>query len=532
MNADFNDVDPRRQRVLVVDDDFTSRELVRLALEKSGYGVTAVDGVPAARREFAAQGFAAFDCVVTDYQMPEVSGLELLSWLKENASSLATIIVTAVGGQQLVADSLRGGAVDFLEKPVDLTKLRAAVRRAMLRTRQQQHLRELQSSVEAMGRTQQARVRRANSAKVPAQIDISFHPKLEAGGDSFSHFHPEPDKCYYLLADVSGHDLRAAYWSAYFEGVVRGMVESGRSLPEVFRFFNQLLLEASNHSSRSDPSTSVAVCAVSIDFKTRAASVVVCGTPAPVYVAPDGRASVLGGLGGMPLGWFEDFGAQVRHCDTAPGGSFLVWTDGLDDLAGKLGASSLSAGCALQQARLHGRRLEALASATDDILFVDILLSPAVQPAVRWQPLVLERYHGGQAALIDQFAALWSRCLDLTVPGLSETLRCDLLLAAREAVLNALQHGCRNDEQQLATFQISYEPVGRELRVWVSDPGPGHDFDLAAHEMALANDLLDRHRGLVLMRRLARSLIFERHGADVIMDFGPEPCEIQAISRL
>jgi len=529
MNTTGNNNERRPQRVLVVDDDLTSREMVRLALEMNGYAVVAAAGVPAARQELTAAGFETFDCVVTDYLMPEATGLELLAWLQAKASKLATIILTGKGEKDLVADSLRGGAVDFLEKPVDLTQLRTAVSRAIAQTRQQRHNDEMRSSVAEMGRTQ-AWMMRAQTATVPVQVEICFHPKLEAGGDFFSHFNPEPDQYYCLLADVSGHDLRAAYWGAYFQGVVRGMAEGARSLPEILHFFNRLLVAEWNRLSQPAATTSVAVCALAMDFKHQTASVILCGTPAPVYVAPDGRAEFLADQGGSPLGWFEDFGAQSRDLSTAGAGAFLLWTDGVDDLAEKNGVHALSLGWALQQASRSGRRPEVLAAATDDILFVELLLSPAPRSPARWRPLVLERYAGGQAARIDELADAWSRSLELAVPGLDQTVRHDLLLAAREAVLNALQHGCRNDPGQSATFQIGYEPAGQRLRVWVDDPGPGHDFDLVAHENALANGLLDQHRGLVLMHRLSRALIFERHGAGVIMEFGPEPCDAKVIS--
>ena len=511
---------PRRNRVLVVDDDLTSREFLRAALESGGWAVVVAGGVAAAQAELMAQGFAAFDCVVSDYQMPEMTGLDLLAWIKEWDACLATLILTSMGEKQLVADSLRGGAVDFLEKPVDLQKLHAAIRQAVALTQRQRLASEVQLSVQELGRTQ-ARLLEVQSAGLPVQADVCFHPKLAAGGDFFSHFQPAPDKFCCLLTDVSGHDLQAAYLSAYFQGIVRGMLARTASLPEVFTYFNHLLLHEWNGLIQSAAGTSAAVCALLLDLERQTVDVITCGTPAPVYVAPDGRVRCLTPAGGHPLGWFADCAVSATRHQAAPGGVFLLWSDGLEDLAEKNRVSALSMGMVLQRARSNLQLPAEVAAAADDILLAEVRLPAGGPVPDRWQPVVFEEYHGGQAAEIDQLQAWWSRSVNRAVPELTGPRIHDLLLAAREALLNALHHGCQDDAARRATFQISWQAATRTLRVWVDDPGPGHHFDLAAHEHADHTGLVDHHRGLILIKRLARRLTFERAGAGLIMDFEP-----------
>jgi len=524
MTTDRQNEGSRHWRVLVVEDDFTSREILRIGLEKCGLVVVLANGVPAAQAELQALGFAAFDCVVTDYQMGVLTGLDLLAWLKMEGSHLATIMLTGLGEKTLVADSLRGGAVDFLDKPVDIPKLFAAITKAVAFTEQARHAAEMSSAVQELGRTQ-AWLLQSQPAGLPVRLDICFHPKLEAGGDFFTHFKPGPDQYCCLLTDVSGHDLQAAYVSAYFQGVVRGMLRCANSLPEVFTYFNHLLLEEWNHLTSGEPGTSVAVCALWLDFQLQTAQVITCGAPAPAFVTAEGRVQILAEPGGVPLGWFEDFAVPVGKHFTAPGGVFLLWTDGLEDYAEKLGVSPLSAGFALLEARAQRRLPLDLATARDDILFAEVRQLLPEPVGWRWQPLVFERYHGGQLAEIDALAASWTRSLQLAVPALGGALLYDLMLASREAVLNALQHGCGHDTARWATFQISYEPAGRRFCVWVDDPGPGHDFSPAAGA-ATTDRLESGHRGLLLMRQLSRRLTVERHGAGVRMELGPEPISL------
>lgn len=91
----------RPPRVLLVEDDFTSREFLRRVLEKTGCAVAAADCVPDAQRLFDERGAQGFDTVLTDYRMPGLTGLDLLEWLKQRDSCLTTILLTAEGEKKL-----------------------------------------------------------------------------------------------------------------------------------------------------------------------------------------------------------------------------------------------------------------------------------------------------------------------------------------------------------------------------------------------------------------------------------------------
>ena len=82
------------------------------------------------------------------------------------------------------------------------------------------------------------------------EIDTFFRPKSEAGGDFLNHFGIGPHNHFVLLTDVSGHDLKAAFISAYFQGIVRGMLECDASVTKVFEFFNSFLLREWNSEDR------------------------------------------------------------------------------------------------------------------------------------------------------------------------------------------------------------------------------------------------------------------------------------------
>jgi CheY-like chemotaxis protein/anti-sigma regulatory factor (Ser/Thr protein kinase) len=510
-------------RILVVEDDPISRSFLQFALRKQGYDVAAAENATDAWGALSPADIRTFDCVLTDYRMPDNTGLELLSWIQQRDPSLATIIITAEGEKHLVTESLRGGATDFLDKPVALEKLHSAVAAAIRRTHRQRHLDESEAAVKTLGRAQE-RMLGTEPGGGPVRVEVCFHPKHEAGGDFFSRFQPTADHFGCLLTDVSGHDLQAAFISAYFQGIVRGMLERAAPMTEIFATFNRLLLEEWNQlgAASGEPAgikASVAACAITIDAVAQTATVLAHGMPAPIYWLPDGDARVVGENGGFPLGWFSELIFQNVVQTVAGGGAFCLWTDGLEQVAQENGVSELSLACALQAAKGRSQRLAEIDSAADDILLADVWLSPAHLMGEAFRPLLLEQYYGGQCGEIDQLQAYWRRSLLLAMPELPESRQHDVLLAAREALLNALKHGCGESPARLASFQIAGCSSRRTLRVRVNDSGPGHHFDLAHHQKLAAEELLTEHRGLILINQLSSRVDFKRNGAGVTMDF-------------
>jgi len=510
-------------QIFVVEDDEISRLLLQFALEKQGYTVTVAVDVPDAQEQLSLARIREVECMVTDYQMPGGTGLGLMIWLQAQDPSLATIIITVEDEKQIVAESLRSGAIDFLDKPVDMGRLFAAVARGVEHTRQQRRLKQSETAVKELGRAQE-RMLGVEAAHSLARVDVFFHPKHEAGGDFFSRFDPAPNQIFCLLTDVSGHDLQAAYISAYFQGVVRGMLERAAPLDEIFSTFNRLLLEEWNRTESfgAQPAgivASVAACALLIDLAAQTATAVTHGAPAPVYWLPSGETRLVGKNNGFPLGWFPDIEAQRVVQPFAMGGSFCLWTDGLTDEAEKRGVSELSLAWALQRAKSLGETLPEIDAAADDILLVDIRVSPTDPVAESFRPLFYAQYHGGQSGEIDALQAAWRRSLMLALPELPEAKLFDVLLASRETVLNALNHGCGGDATQVASFQAAYSVSPRALRIRVCDPGPGHHFDLPRHEQHAAQQLAEAHRGLILVKHLATRVDRQREGATIILDF-------------
>lgn len=117
-----------RNRVLVVDDEKNQREIYTLILGDDGYQVTTAQSGEQALR-FAREN--QFDLVLTDYKMTGMDGLTLLNELLKLDPSLMVVMMTAHGSVESVKEALRGGAFDYLEKPVDRDQLLKVVENAL-----------------------------------------------------------------------------------------------------------------------------------------------------------------------------------------------------------------------------------------------------------------------------------------------------------------------------------------------------------------------------------------------------------------
>jgi EAL domain-containing protein (putative c-di-GMP-specific phosphodiesterase class I)/CheY-like chemotaxis protein len=116
-----------KAQVLVVDDDSSVLGAMRRVLEKSGYHVVACDSGNDALAALAKQ---SFDVMVTDIQMPGISGLKLLRAVRDHDLDLPVILLTGDPDLQTATEAVEYGAFRYLIKPMPTDELRAVVGRA------------------------------------------------------------------------------------------------------------------------------------------------------------------------------------------------------------------------------------------------------------------------------------------------------------------------------------------------------------------------------------------------------------------
>lgn len=117
-----------KARILVVDDEESIREFLEIMLRKEGYEVTcAEDG----QKAIDVLKKKAFDMVVSDLQMPNLTGLELLKQVRDQHPDMLFMMITAFGTTETAVEAMKLGAYDYLTKPFKIDEVRINIANAL-----------------------------------------------------------------------------------------------------------------------------------------------------------------------------------------------------------------------------------------------------------------------------------------------------------------------------------------------------------------------------------------------------------------
>jgi two-component system response regulator PilR (NtrC family) len=122
--------EPKKYRILIVDDEESMRDFLSIMLHREGYQVdTAVDGLQAVNhlRDHS------YDLVISDIKMPRMTGLELLGHIKDRTPETVVLMVTAFSSTDEAVEAMKQGAYDYITKPFKNEEIRLIVKNALER---------------------------------------------------------------------------------------------------------------------------------------------------------------------------------------------------------------------------------------------------------------------------------------------------------------------------------------------------------------------------------------------------------------
>jgi len=128
MSPKTNQPSSSKARILIVDDDASQRSLLNSFLNGQGFETVPVSSGERALEVLGEQEVAM---MISDVRMPGISGLETLHRLRKVRPTLPVLLVTAYADIRDAVVAMRDGAVNYLEKPIDLDELLASVRNAV-----------------------------------------------------------------------------------------------------------------------------------------------------------------------------------------------------------------------------------------------------------------------------------------------------------------------------------------------------------------------------------------------------------------
>lgn len=117
-----------KAKILVVDDEESIREFLEIMLRKEGYEITlAEDGLKA--KELIQK--KSFDMIISDLQMPNMTGIDLLKYVRQDYPEMLFMMITAFGTTETAVEAMKMGAYDYLTKPFKIDEVRINIANAL-----------------------------------------------------------------------------------------------------------------------------------------------------------------------------------------------------------------------------------------------------------------------------------------------------------------------------------------------------------------------------------------------------------------
>ena len=131
--------------ILLVDDQSSIRLTLTALLKQAGHNLSQAANAEDALKKITQNDF---DIVLTDLNLGDASGMEVLKAAKKNNPKTEVIVLTGYGSVETAVDAMKSGAIDYLSKPIDSEELNLAVARATERQRLRSEVTRLRAEVE------------------------------------------------------------------------------------------------------------------------------------------------------------------------------------------------------------------------------------------------------------------------------------------------------------------------------------------------------------------------------------------------
>ena len=500
--------------VLVVEDSRVFRNFLRSNLQQAGYMVIeAQDGAAALETFIQASLTHPVDLLITDIIMPRMDGLELIRQVRRLDHRIPIAVITSMEDQQTAKTALQLGVNDFINKPFSPENLLECVS-GMLHS--------LDDTRKAENTAREVRL--AHSTLLATQekdlpIYSIYEPLSDAGGDIFRCFRLPEGEILFVLADIAGHSVVSSYAVASLLGILSTFVTQFEGLRPLAYGLNQAI--------QNGPFPDIPACALMGHWTPRTGRLHLLNAGLPhslVFQCEHDRTQTIQ-INGTPLGILPEPLMEERVLHLQPGDRVLVASDGFFETCSPEGSyfhtlapeiwSSL--GCnPIQEAlnliceavRSHGK-----GALSDDLLvvgFEQALLVPQEDELLAVIPSAPRYIDNICLRLKDYMAAC-------QVSVFSPNKRFEIILAAREALTNAMLHGNGNRKEQRICIHAWLASDGSYFHLRILDEGPG--FDLEHHEAAMDPNS-ERGRGIPIMRHYCSRLTML--GGELTMEFEME----------
>ena len=360
--------------ILIIDDDQTTCFMLQGILHESGFRTESAGN--------AASGLAQVngsqpDLILLDINLPDEDGFSLCRRLLSTPSTAQTPILFISSNEDVSAKvkAFELGGVDYITKPLSGREIIARVRTHLRLKQAYDQLAELQAErIQKLADAQKTLLPRPENFP-EARFHVAFRPVYEAGGDFYDVIRQSEQITDYIVADASGHDLDASFWTAAMKALLQEYATPVNTPVNALQGINNALC-------RIMPSGSFFTAIYARLNRQSGRLVLVNGGHPPALVLEKGRPAEFIPQTGDVIGAFVDAGYGQIERILRPDTRLFLYSDGLVEIAGDLdsGCRVLSQSCDRQMAEsLEGQvngmvqeMLQYSENPADDILLMGI----------------------------------------------------------------------------------------------------------------------------------------------------------------
>ncbi len=339
----------KAKRIIIADNEENIRNVLSFMLEDLGHEIiTAENGQVALERILEGRHKGApLDLLITDIQMPKLTGLELMDELTTLKVSIPTIAITGYGDKEMLVKLLRNGCDDYLDKPLRQEVVLKCVETVLARVKEEKIVATTDEKTFEKYRSKfrhEIASYRANLALLNRQVASAvdgYHklvdiktdrhriglalknrPLTELGGD-FVDIRDTKSGCDIILADVAGHDMGASFHTILIKAFFDENCRTGKDGNGFFQLLNQQFLEDGKNDRM------VTALFLRLNLKSMKGELLSAAHPSPIMLRKHEAIPFPLSSSGNVLGIFEDVQFKTHHFEFSTGDRLLLQTDGV-----------------------------------------------------------------------------------------------------------------------------------------------------------------------------------------------------------
>jgi len=314
-------------RTLIADDQPDVLEALHLLLKREGYQIETVNSPKAVLEKLNSR---QYDVLLMDlnYALDTTSGqegLDLLARVQKLDRTLPVVVMTAWGSVGLAVEAMRRGAVDFVEKPWDNSKLLAALRTQVEARGRRDHAAQESGEIQEAGAIQRDLLPREIPLFQGYDISAAWRPAGAVSGDYLDVLRLDAGHLALCVADVIGKGVPAALLMSNVQAAVHALAGEMRDTGELSGRINRVV------SGNVGKGKFITFFYGVLDGEKRRFSYSNAGHCEPILVKRNGECSRVN-HGGVVLGVFPDWPYKEEHIDLEPGDRLVLFTDGITEI--------------------------------------------------------------------------------------------------------------------------------------------------------------------------------------------------------